>query len=106
MRRGGCGFVYKGDLADGREVFIIKIESRGLNEFQAEVDVLTKVMHRHLVTLLAYCMNGHERFLVYEYMPQGTLSQRLFNYDRNYHFFGRVKRNGILAWYYSIEIHP
>ncbi|GJY75141.1 receptor-like kinase TMK4 [Tanacetum coccineum] len=34
--------------------------------------------HRHLVALLGYCVNGNERLLVYEYMPQGTLSQHLF----------------------------
>ncbi|KAL1536202.1 receptor-like kinase TMK4 [Salvia divinorum] len=42
---------------------------KGMKEFQAEITVLTKVRHRHLVALLGYCINGHERLLVYEYMP-------------------------------------
>ena len=35
--------------------------------------------HRHLVSLLGCCINGNERLLVYEYMPQGTLTQHLFD---------------------------
>ncbi|GJY94996.1 copia protein [Tanacetum coccineum] len=38
-----------------------------------------KVRHRHLVALLGYCLDGNERLLVYEYMPQGTLSRFLFD---------------------------
>ena len=40
---------------------------------------LTKVRHIHLVSLLGCCINGNERLLVYEYMPQGTLTQHLFD---------------------------
>ncbi|XVE84660.1 hypothetical protein DITRI_Ditri17bG0030900 [Diplodiscus trichospermus] len=57
--------------------------TKGMNEFQAEIAVLTKVRHRHLVALLGYCINGNERFLVYEYMPKGTLAQRLFKWREN-----------------------
>ncbi|CAL5391562.1 unnamed protein product [Camellia sinensis] len=35
--------------------------TKGMNEFQAEIAVLTKVRHRHLVALLGYCINGNER---------------------------------------------
>ncbi|KAJ4823843.1 hypothetical protein Tsubulata_036098 [Turnera subulata] len=81
--KGGFGVVYKGVLHDGTMVAIKRMESagmgtKGLAEFQAEIGVLTKVRHRHLVALLGYCVNGSERFLVYEYMPQGTLGQHLF----------------------------
>jgi serine/threonine protein kinase len=83
LGRGGFGVVYKGVLHDGTKIAVKRMESgvmgtKGLNEFQAEIAVLTKVRHRHLVALLGYCINGHERLLVYEYMPQGTLSQHLF----------------------------
>ncbi|XP_058724056.1 receptor-like kinase TMK4 isoform X1 [Vicia villosa] len=54
-----------------------------LNEFQAEISVLTKVRHRHLVALLGYCINGNERLLVYEHMPQGTLTHHLFECEEN-----------------------
>jgi len=55
--------------------------NKGMSEFQAEIAVLTKVRHRHLVALLGYCVNGNERLLVYEYMPQGNLGQHLFEWS-------------------------
>jgi serine/threonine protein kinase len=57
--------------------------NKGLNEFKSEIAVLTKVRHRNLVSLLGYCLDGNERILVYEYMPQGTLSQHLFEWSEN-----------------------
>lgn len=85
LGQGGFGTVYKGELHDGTKIAVKRMESgamgtKGLNEFQSEIAVLTKVRHRHLVSLLGYCLDGNERLLVYEYMPQGTLSQHLFNW--------------------------
>ncbi|KAJ6421141.1 hypothetical protein OIU84_028510 [Salix udensis] len=56
------------------------ISGKGLAEFKSEIAVLTKVRHRHLVALLGYCLDGNEKLLVYEYMPQGTLSRHIFNW--------------------------
>ncbi|KAF3642921.1 putative receptor protein kinase TMK1 [Capsicum annuum] len=86
LGRGGFGVVYKGELHDGTKIAVKRMESgamgtKGMNEFQAEIAVLTKVRHRHLVALLGSCVNGKERLLVYEYMPQGTLSQHLFEWQ-------------------------
>lgn len=85
LGRGGFGVVYKGELQDGTKIAVKRMESvamgnKGLNEFQAEITVLSKVRHRHLVALLGHCINGNERLLVYEYMPQGTLTQHLFEW--------------------------
>ncbi|XP_027341791.1 receptor-like kinase TMK4 [Abrus precatorius] len=85
LGRGGFGVVYKGELHDGTKIAVKRMESvamgnKGMNEFQAEIAVLSKVRHRHLVALLGYCINGNERLLVYEYMPQGTLTQHLFEW--------------------------
>nr|KYP56029.1 putative receptor protein kinase TMK1 [Cajanus cajan] len=85
LGRGGFGVVYKGELHDGTKIAVKRMESvamgnKGLNEFQAEIAVLSKVRHRHLVALLGFCINGNERLLVYEYMPQGTLTQHLFEW--------------------------
>ncbi|KAL3693731.1 hypothetical protein R1sor_007382 [Riccia sorocarpa] len=88
LGRGGFGVVYKGELEDGTKIAVKRMEaavvsSKGLSEFQAEIAVLTKVRHRHLVALLGYCAEGNERLLVYEYMPQGTLSQHLFEHEKH-----------------------
>ncbi|XAR65130.1 Non-specific serine/threonine protein kinase [Bertholletia excelsa] len=85
LGRGGFGTVYKGELHDGTKIAVKRMESgvvseKGLDEFKSEIAVLTKVRHRHLVALLGYCLDGNERLLVFEYMPQGTLSRHLFNW--------------------------
>ncbi|KAK8571638.1 hypothetical protein V6N12_027718 [Hibiscus sabdariffa] len=85
LGQGGFGIVYKGEMPDGMLIAVKRMEcaakgTKGMDEFQAEIAVLTKVRHRHLVALLGYCINGNERLLVYEYMPQGTLSQHLFEW--------------------------
>lgn len=85
LGRGGFGTVYKGELHDGTQIAVKRMESvgvaeKGLTEFMSEINVLTKVRHRHLVALLGYCLDGNERLLVYEYMPQGTVSRYLFNW--------------------------
>ncbi|KAI3700105.1 hypothetical protein L2E82_44722 [Cichorium intybus] len=86
LGRGGFGTVYKGELHDGTKIAVKRMESgvmseKGLDEFKSEIAVLTKVRHRHLVALLGYCLDGNERLLVYEYMPQGTLSRFLFDWQ-------------------------
>ncbi|KAF4355294.1 hypothetical protein F8388_026564 [Cannabis sativa] len=88
LGRGSFGVVYKGELDNGTKIAAKRMESNAmgtkrLNEFQAEIAVLTKVRHKNLVSLLGYCINGHERLLVYEYMAQGTLNQHLFDWQKN-----------------------
>ncbi|KAH7439739.1 hypothetical protein KP509_04G074100 [Ceratopteris richardii] len=83
--KGGFGVVYKGELDDGTKIAVKRMQasvvsSKGLQEFQSEIAVLTRVRHRHLVSLLGYCIHGNERLLAYEYMPLGPLSQHLFDY--------------------------
>uniref|UniRef100_A0A2N9GX28 Protein kinase domain-containing protein n=1 Tax=Fagus sylvatica TaxID=28930 RepID=A0A2N9GX28_FAGSY len=88
LGRGGFGVVYKGELYDGTKIAVkrmksVAMSSRGMKQFDAEIAVLTKVRHRHLVALLGYCLNDNERLLVFEYMPQGTLTQHLFHWGEN-----------------------
>ncbi|KAE8702988.1 hypothetical protein F3Y22_tig00110478pilonHSYRG00171 [Hibiscus syriacus] len=68
LGRGGFGIVYKGEMPDGTRISVKRMEcaekgTKGMNEFQAEIAMLTKVRHRHLVALLGYCINGNERLL-------------------------------------------
>ncbi|GMY04811.1 putative receptor protein kinase TMK1 [Fagus crenata] len=85
LGRGGFGVVYKGELYDGTKIAVKRMKSvamscRGMKQFDAEIAVLTKVRHRHLVALLGYCINENERLLVFEYVPEGTLTQHLFQW--------------------------
>ncbi|KAF8107970.1 hypothetical protein N665_0116s0167 [Sinapis alba] len=86
LGRGGFGIVYKGELQNGKTIAVKRMESsvisgKGLDEFKSEIAVLTKVRHRNLVKLDGYCLEGNERLLVYEYMPQGTLSSHIFHWQ-------------------------
>ncbi|GMP92943.1 hypothetical protein CsSME_00042979 [Camellia sinensis var. sinensis] len=85
LGRGGFGTVYKGRLYDGTMIAVKRMESgvvseSGWDQFKTEIVVLSKVRHRHLVSLIGYCLDRNERLLVYEYMPQGTLSRHLFRW--------------------------
>ncbi|OQU89354.1 hypothetical protein SORBI_3002G178101 [Sorghum bicolor] len=78
--RGGFGSVYYGHLEDNTEVAVkMRSESSscGLDEFLAEVQSLTKVHHRNLVTLIGYCWEKDHLALVYEHMSQGSLFDHL-----------------------------
>ncbi|CAL1403792.1 unnamed protein product [Linum trigynum] len=87
LGRGGFGTVYKGQLEDGTMIAVKRMEagvvnSKALGEFEAEIAVLSKARHRHLVSLLGYAIEGCERLLVYEYMSQGALSRHLFQWKK------------------------
>ncbi|KAL4340773.1 hypothetical protein GQ457_08G001140 [Hibiscus cannabinus] len=76
--KGGHGIVYKGEML-GRTVAIKKLyphNMQGQSEFQQEAQVLSKLQHPHLVTLLGVCPEAWS--LVYEYLPNGSLQDRLF----------------------------
>ncbi|KAL4339556.1 hypothetical protein GQ457_08G017530 [Hibiscus cannabinus] len=82
--RSGFGVVYEGKLDDGTQIVVKRMEAgvitkKALDEFHAEIAVLSKVRHRHLVSLLGCSIEGNDRILVYEYMSQGALSKHLFH---------------------------
>ncbi|KAL2927912.1 hypothetical protein RDABS01_007238 [Bienertia sinuspersici] len=82
LGEGGFGSVYKGIL-ESRQVIAVKRLStssgQGLEEFMTEVKVISKLQHRNLVKLLGCCIEGDEKMLVYEYMPNKSLDAYLFN---------------------------
>ncbi|KAK9159351.1 hypothetical protein Scep_005925 [Stephania cephalantha] len=78
--QGGYGKVYKGVLADGTVVAIKRaLESslQGEREFFTEIELLSRLHHRNLVSLVGYCDDEIEQMLVYEFMPNGTLRDHL-----------------------------
>ncbi|TVU09247.1 hypothetical protein EJB05_42701 [Eragrostis curvula] len=78
--KGGFGLVYHGYFDDGTEVAVkmrSESSSHGLDEFLAEVQSLTKVHHRNIVSLVGYCWEKDHLGLVYEYMSQGNLTDHL-----------------------------
>ncbi|CAN6696381.1 unnamed protein product [Malus baccata var. baccata] len=78
--QGGYGNVYKGILADGTVVAIKRAQGgslQGEKEFLTEIELLSPLHHRNLVSLVGYCDEKGEQMLVYEFMSNGTLRDHL-----------------------------
>ncbi|KAJ1285958.1 hypothetical protein BS78_03G317100 [Paspalum vaginatum] len=111
--QGGYGKVYKGILADGTAVAIKRAHEdslQGSKEFCTEIELLSRLHHRNLVSLVGYCDEEDEQMLVYEFMPNGTLrdhlsakTERPLSFGRRVHIaLGAAK--GIL--YLHTEANP
>ncbi|KAJ4971662.1 hypothetical protein NE237_004761 [Protea cynaroides] len=78
--QGGYGKVYKGVLADGSIVAIKRAQEgslQGEKEFFTEIELLSRLHHRNLVSLLGYCDEECEQMLVYEFMENGTVRDHI-----------------------------
>ncbi|XVE80709.1 hypothetical protein DITRI_Ditri15bG0002500 [Diplodiscus trichospermus] len=78
--QGGYGKVYKGILANGTVVAIKRARQGSLqnqSEFITEIELLSRLHHRNLVSLVGYCREQDEQMLVYEFMPNGSLHDLL-----------------------------
>ncbi|CAH8326884.1 unnamed protein product [Eruca vesicaria subsp. sativa] len=81
---GGFGYVYKGIICEGKPIAIKQLKSisaEGYREFKAEVEIISRVHHRHLVSLVGYCISEQHRFLIYEFVPNNTLDHHLHSKD-------------------------
>uniref|UniRef100_A0A0E0KZV3 non-specific serine/threonine protein kinase n=1 Tax=Oryza punctata TaxID=4537 RepID=A0A0E0KZV3_ORYPU len=85
LGQGGFGYVHRGVLPTGKEIAVkqLKVGSgQGEREFQAEVEIISRVHHKHLVSLVGYCISGGKRLLVYEFVPNNTLEFHLHGKGR------------------------
>ncbi|KAL5988362.1 hypothetical protein ACLOJK_036126 [Asimina triloba] len=90
--KGGAGIVYKGVMPNADQVAVKRLPamSRGSSHdhgFNAEIQTLGRIRHRHIVRLLGFCSNHETNLLVYEYMPNGSLGEVLHG-----------KKGGHLHW--------
>ncbi|CAN7109528.1 unnamed protein product [Brassica rapa subsp. narinosa] len=85
LGEGGFGEVYKGMLSNGTEVAVKRLSEKsgqGIREFKNEAVLVSKLLHRNLVRLLGFCLEGEEKILIYEFVPNKSLDYFLFDPER------------------------
>uniref|UniRef100_A0ACD5U0J5 Uncharacterized protein n=1 Tax=Avena sativa TaxID=4498 RepID=A0ACD5U0J5_AVESA len=98
LGQGGFGKVYNGFLEDATQVAVKLLSHssiQGVNEFLAEAQILTRIHHMNLVSLIGYCKDGEHMALIYEYMSEGTLQE---------HIEGTKYNGGCLPWKQRLRI--
>ncbi|KAI3687717.1 hypothetical protein L1987_81419 [Smallanthus sonchifolius] len=80
LGQGGFGSVYQGSQKDGTQLAVKRLEriGQGKKQFRAEVSIIGRIHHHHLVKLKGFCAEGNHRLLVYEYMANGSLDRWIF----------------------------
>ncbi|XP_009775398.1 LEAF RUST 10 DISEASE-RESISTANCEUS RECEPTOR-LIKE PROTEIN KINASE-like 1.1 [Nicotiana sylvestris] len=96
---GGYGTVYYGKLRDGKEVAVKRLYEHNHNQmkqFINEIEILTRLRHPNLVILYG-CTSRRSRelFLVYEYIPNGTIAD---------HLHGHRAKDKLLTWPIRLKI--
>ncbi|KAL3620748.1 hypothetical protein CASFOL_035660 [Castilleja foliolosa] len=77
---GGYGKVYRGTLSEGQLVAIKRAQPgsmQGCLEFKTEIELLSRVHHKNVVSLVGFCFDQGEQMLVYEYIANGTMNDSL-----------------------------
>ncbi|KAL4655158.1 hypothetical protein ACB092_01G431400 [Castanea dentata] len=77
---GGYGKVYLGTLPTGQLIAIKRAQKESMQgglEFKTEIELLSRVHHKNLVSLVGFCFDQGEQMLVYEYVPNGSLKDNL-----------------------------
>ncbi|KAM1883570.1 hypothetical protein ACFX13_004916 [Malus domestica] len=80
LGQGGYGVVYKGCLPNRTMMAVKRLRDpnfTGEVQFQTEVEMIGLALHRNLLRLYGFCMTPNERLLIYPFMPNGSVADRL-----------------------------
>ncbi|XP_020248032.1 cysteine-rich receptor-like protein kinase 15 isoform X2 [Asparagus officinalis] len=103
LGQGGFGAVYKGMLPNGEDIAVKRLSTtsrQGIQELKNELLLVAKLQHRNLVRLRGICLEGGEKLVIYDYMPNGSLDKFLFdpskckelNWERRFKIIGGIAR--------------
>ncbi|KAJ1387366.1 UspA [Sesbania bispinosa] len=92
--KGGSSKVYKGCLPDGKElaVKILKPSDDVLKEFLSEIEIITTLHHKNIISLLGFCFENGNLLLVYDFLSRGSLEENLHGNKKNPCMFGWTER--------------
>lgn len=83
--KGGFATVYKAQF-DENSTFAVKrmklFSEQAEKEFYREIELIGRLHHRHLVALRGFCLDRHDRFLIYEYLENGSVKDHLHATDK------------------------
>jgi len=99
LGKGAFGSVYKGTTHDGKQMAVKQLLStseQGRKEFLNE-KLLAKIQHRNIVNLLGCCKEGSQMFVVYEYLPHGSLDKFLSDAEKRKDLDWQKRYNIILG---------
>ncbi|XP_061374823.1 protein kinase STUNTED-like [Gastrolobium bilobum] len=92
--KGGSSYVYRGCLPDGKElaVKILKPSEDVLKEFVQEIEIITTLHHKNIISLSGFCLEGNHLLLVYDFLSRGSLEENLHGNKKDCNAFGWQER--------------
>lgn len=77
--KGGSSVVYRGCLPDGKElaVKILKPSENVIKEFAQEIEIVTTLNHKNIISLSGFCLEENHLLLVYDFLSRGSLEENL-----------------------------
>ncbi|XP_047178512.1 rust resistance kinase Lr10-like [Vigna umbellata] len=85
LGEGGFGSVFKAKLCSGPCVAIKMLDKSKGNgqDFISEVATIGRIHHQNVVQLIGFCAHGSKRYIVYEFMSNGSLDKFIFSKDES-----------------------
>lgn len=95
--KGGSSRVYKGYLPDGKElaVKILKPCEDVLKEFVMEIEMITSLHHKNIISLFGYCFEDGNLILVYDFLSRGSVEDILYGNNKDPDIFGWSERYNV-----------
>lgn len=92
--KGGSSQVFKGCLPDGKDlaVKILKQSEDAVREFVLEIEIITALSHKNIISLFGFCFEDNRLLLVYDFLSRGSLEENLHGNNKNPLAFGWKER--------------
>ncbi|CDP09689.1 unnamed protein product [Coffea canephora] len=106
--KGGSSKVYKGCLPDGKELAVkllkpseawfkvsflgIHVSQNHLVPFVLEIEIITALNHKNIISLFGFCFEDNHLLLVYDFLSRGSLEENLHRYKKDPLAFGWNQR--------------